>query len=132
MIGITRKEREIEKRIGCHHDIEKIRAVCIHRNIPFKSIVAILPAKTKYIPGLDEDIENANCIITEDGRKIFFEEGEAIPVSATECVETVGDAIKKILPEDSGMKLIHDDKQYYACIPAKTWYREIKKRGDLR
>ena len=131
MIRMKRLEREIEKRINRHHDIAKIRAICMHKSIPLECIVAILPAKAKYLPGLEEDLENTSCIITADGRKIFFEDGEVIPVSATEHFETVGDAIKKILPEDSGMKLIHDDKQYYACIPAKTWYREIKKRGDL-
>ena len=130
-MGIKIKEREIEKRIGCHHDIAKIRAVCMHRNIPLKCIVAILPAKTKYLPGLDDDFKNASCIITEDGREIFFEEGEAIPVSATEHLETVGDAIKKILPEGSGITLMHNDEEYFACIPARTWYREIKKRGDI-
>ncbi len=130
MIRMKRIER-IEKRISRHHDIAKIRAICMHKSISFESIIAILPAKAKYLPGLEEDLENTSCIITADGMRIFFEEGEAIPVSAAEHFETVGDAIKKILPEDSGMTLIHDDKQYYACIPAKTWYRQIKKRGDL-
>lgn len=130
MIRMKRIEREIEKRISRHHDIAKIRAICMHKSIPLECIYAILPAKAKYLPGFEEDLENTSCIITKDGRRIFFEEREAIPVSATEKIETVGDAIKKILPEDSGMKLSYDDKQYYACIPAKTWYRQIKKRGD--
>ena len=131
MIRMKRFERVIEKRIGCHHDIAKIRAICMHKSIPLECIYAILPAKAKYLPGLEEDLENTSCIITVDGRKIFFEEGEAIPVSAAEHFETVGDALKKILPEGSGITLMHNDKEYFACIPAKTWYREIKKRGDL-
>ena len=131
MIRRKRFEIEIEKRINRHHDIAKIRSICMHKSIPLECIYAILPAKAKYLPGLEEDLENTSCIITVDGRKIFFEEGEVIPVSATEHFETVGDAIKRILPEGSGITLMHNDKEYFACIPAKTWYREIKKRGDL-
>jgi hypothetical protein len=128
---MKRLERVIEKRIKCHHDIAKIRAICMHKNIPLECIYAILPAKAKYLPGLEEDLENTSCIITVDGRKIFFEEGEVLPVSPTEHFETVGEAIKKILPEGSGITLMHNDKEYFACIPAKTWYREIKKGDDL-
>ena len=71
---------KIQKNIMRYHDIGKIQSVCIHKNIPLKCISAIVPAKSKYLPWLKEDLENTTCIIMKDGKRIFFEEMELIPV----------------------------------------------------
>jgi hypothetical protein len=41
---------------------------------------------------------------------------------------TVAYEVKKIMPEDSGITLTHNDDEYFVCIPARTWYKKIKKR----
>jgi hypothetical protein len=84
--------------------------------------------KKAYLPWLDrDDIDGLNCIITKDGKKVFFEQGCIQPVQSAKPFRktTVGELIKKILPSDCDLRLSKADKQCFVCIPDEIWKMEV-------
>jgi hypothetical protein len=127
-MNISGAQKRIEETVCSYYDIQTIRNVCLNRSIPLGSIIAIVPVKKAYLPWLDrDDIDGLNCIITKDGKKVFFEQGCIQPVQSAKPFRktTVGELIKKILPSDCDLRLSKADKQCFVCIPDEIWKMEV-------